>query len=282
VLPTQSIFPDAALHLRRGIGPNPASSERPELPCSTASLSRLPRSSQLAPPSPQRRAAPPVSLNTTSPSPPRDPRHRALYGGGLARRDHLISLSRSISSKPLPTSALMWTLAPSLLPLWSEPDKEEEDEKQPWSHRWRRRPCRAEAQRSFSSGRSSWPGAVAVSSWRRAGAWRLFSSGKVERGGRFPWDVDCNAWWGALSVEMAAAVFFLKNPVAKQSASLASDSSRIRFLEKHVFYIIVLKKICPKQDQRGAPRQERPRPSRRKKSTTLCGGSHCCPRECAR
>jgi hypothetical protein len=64
--------------------PNLASSERPELPCSTASLSRLPRSSQLAPPSPQRRAAPPVSLNTTSPSPVRDPCHRALHGGGLA------------------------------------------------------------------------------------------------------------------------------------------------------------------------------------------------------
>jgi hypothetical protein len=66
---------------------------------------------------------------------------------------------------------------------------------------------------------------------------------------------DRNAWWGALSVEMDATVnldekslsnFFLKNPVAKQSAFLASDSSRNRFLEKHVFYIIVLERICPK------------------------------------
>jgi hypothetical protein len=55
--------------------------------------------------------------------------------------------------------------------------------------------------------------------------------------------------------EKSLSNFFLKNLVAKQSASLASDSSRIRFLEKHVFYIIVLKKICPKQDQRGAARE---------------------------
>jgi hypothetical protein len=134
-LSTQSIFPDATLHLRRGIGPNSASSERPVLSCSTVSLGRLPHSSQLAPPSPQRRTAPPVSLNATSPSPARDPHRRALHEGGLTRRDHLISLSRSISSKPLPMPTLMWTLAPSLPPLRSEPDTEEENEKRSRSHR---------------------------------------------------------------------------------------------------------------------------------------------------
>jgi uncharacterized protein (TIGR01568 family) len=69
-------------------------------------------------------------------------RHYSVGGDrDLLPLGHLISLSRSTSPKP-----------PSLSPLLSKPDTEEEDENRPRSHQRRRRPRRAGARRSFSSG----------------------------------------------------------------------------------------------------------------------------------
>jgi uncharacterized protein (TIGR01568 family) len=76
-------------------------------------------------------------------------RHYSVGGDrDLLPLGHLISLSRSTSPKP-----------PSLSPLLSKPDTEEEDENRPRSHQRRRRPRRAGARRSsFSSGNAP-PGA---------------------------------------------------------------------------------------------------------------------------
>jgi hypothetical protein len=52
--------------------------------------------------------------------------------------------------------------------------------------------------------------------------------------------------------------FFLKNLVAKQSASVASDSPHSRLLEKQAFYGSVLGKSYPKQGLNGKVRKHIP------------------------